>query len=119
MVAESQLVRAVWHGAKVRADVRAAAADGLFDAAEHLLEHASRSVPFREGTLQKSGQADVDRAALEAAVSYATPYAVVLHEHPEYSFRDGRRGKWLELSLQERETAIRDFLITRLQEALR
>ena len=118
MVAEVVIVRSVWFGGLVTTRMRVAAADGLFDAAEHILEYANRSVPHREGTLMRSGQADVDRARLEASVSYDTPYAVRLHEHPEYNFRGGRRGKWLELSLAERETAVRDVLIASVRRAL-
>jgi len=29
-------------------------------------------------------------------VSYDTPYAARLHEHPEYNFQNGRQGKYLE-----------------------
>ena len=117
MVAEVVIVRSVWFGGLVTTRMRVAAADGLFDAAEHILEYANRSVPHREGTLMRSGQADIDRARLEASVSYDTPYAVRLHEHPEYNFRGGRRGKWLELSLQERDHVVQDFLVARLRKA--
>ena len=95
------VTRSVWYGKQVSARYKAKALRTVFQAAEVLLEYSNRSVPFDEGTLQKSGQTDVDPLRVIASVSYDMPYAVRLHEHPEYHFQNGRRGKWLELALQE------------------
>ena len=70
---------------------------GLNLAAERLLTLSSVEVPLEIGTLQASGT--VERAASPdegAAVVYDTPYAARLHEHPEYNFQGGRKGKYLE-----------------------
>ena len=58
------------------------------------------------------------RVDLALHVQHGVADAVRLHEHPEYNFRGGRRGKWLELSLAERETAVRDVLIASVRRAL-
>ena len=70
---------------------------GLNLAAERLLTLSSVEVPLEIGTLQASGT--VERAASPdegSAVVYDTPYAARLHEHPEYNFQGGRKGKYLE-----------------------
>lgn len=81
--------------------VPAAATHGTNLAAEHLLELSLHGVPFDQGTLAGTGA--VERATgpdQPAAVSYDTPYAVRLHEHPEYNFstkaNPNAQGKWLE-----------------------
>ena len=108
-----------WDGRFVSQRARQAAVEGLRDAAEHLLEYANRTVPIEEGTLMRSGQADVDQETLEASVSYDTPYAVRQHEELDYRHDPGRRAKWLELSLNEREEAIQQYIARKIQESLR
>ena len=108
-----------WDGRFVSQNVRKAAADGMRDAAEHLLEYANRTVPIEEGTLMRSGQADVDSETLEASVSYDTPYAVVQHERLDFKHDPGRRAKWLELSLNEREEPLQRYIARKIQESLR
>ena len=108
-----------WDGRFVSQRVRQAAVEGLRDAAEHLLEYANRTVPIEEGTLMRSGQVDVDPETLEAAVSYSTPYAVRQHEDLTLRHDPGRRAKWLERSLQEREAAIREYIASRMRDAFK
>jgi len=108
-----------WEGRFVSQKVREAAVEGLRDAAEHLLEYANRTVPLEEGTLMRSGQADVDPETLEASISYDTPYAVVQHERLDFKHDPGRRAKWLELSLNEREESIQRYIARKIQESLR
>jgi len=108
-----------WYGRFVSQHVRAAAVEGLRDAAEHLLEYANRTVPLEEGTLMRSGQADVDPETLAATVSYDTPYAVVQHERLDFKHDPGRRAKWLELSLNEREEAIQQYIARKIRESLK
>lgn len=102
-----------WHGADVKRHLDQEAERALGDAAEFLLEEANRTVPFEEGPLAGSGATDVDGSS--ATISYDTPYAARLHEHPEYHFQHGRRGRWLELTLSEQLHRVRDFLADRLE----
>jgi hypothetical protein len=95
-------VKLNWQGDKVLAQTRQAAAAGLLRGAEYLLEESNRTTPHDEGTLEASGETSVDESRLEAAVSYDKEYAARLHENPRYHFQGGRRGKWLELTFQER-----------------
>jgi len=66
-------------------------------AAERLLALSSEDVPLDIGTLLGSGTVDPATDPEDgAAVVYDTPYAARLHEHPEYNFQGGRKGKYLE-----------------------
>lgn len=66
-------------------------------AAERLLALSSADVPLDLGTLLGSGTVDPATDPEEgAAVVYDTPYAARLHEHPEFNFQNGRKGKYLE-----------------------
>lgn len=69
--------------------------------ADMLLNLSQKEVPFNVGTLQNSGHVEQakDLNEPEAIVGYggmAAPYAARLHEHPEYVFQNGRKGKYLE-----------------------
>lgn len=64
------------------------------DAANEVLRLSQQEVPHDEGTLQNSGI--VEEYGGGYAVGYHTVYAARLHEHPEYNFQDGRKGKYLE-----------------------
>lgn len=108
-----------WYGKEVTAKMRAGAAKGLMDAAEHVLEEANRTVPLDEGTLMRSGVASLDEKQLIAAVSYDTPYAIRQHEATHYRHAPGRRAKWLELTLHERYVAVRRHIANAIRQAMR
>lgn len=112
-------VRIDWRGAEIDEATRRAAAAALFDAGAHLAEESNRTVPFEEGTLQRSSTLTTDAEGLLVALAYDTPYAVRLHENPQYNFQHGRRGKWLQLTLQEQAARIEGWLRDRLAEVFR
>lgn len=97
--------------------IRAAAAEGLTDATEALLTESNRTVPIEEATLERSGTATVDRAGLEGAASYDTPYAVVQHEDMDLQHDDGRRAKWLESTIKEQGPALMGHVAERIRRA--
>ena len=99
--------------------VEKAAAEGLSDAAEFLLEQANRTVPIEESTLEGSGDIDLDEAGLQASVFYDTPYARRQHEDTRLAHDEGRRAKWLERTLAEEKNKIRDYVADRIKAALR
>jgi len=71
--------------------------DGENLAAERLLALSAAEVPFDLGTLSESGTVEPATSPDGgAAVVYDTPYAKRHHEHPEYNFQNGRKGKYLE-----------------------
>ena len=71
--------------------------NGLMDAAFELMRLSQLEVPLDEGTLQNSGTVETDGEWEKGIViGYHEPYAARLHEHPEYNFQNGRKGKYLE-----------------------
>ena len=85
-------------------------------AAERLLALSSERVPFEWGTLDDSGAVVPATSPEEgAAVTYNTPYAVRLHEHPEYNFQNGREGKYLENAALENEQELLDIISREVQ----
>jgi len=59
-----------------------------------ILRLSQAEVPHDEGTLQNSGT--VEEVEGDVVIGYHTKYAARLHEHPEYRFQKGRKGKYLE-----------------------
>lgn len=72
-----------------------AADAGVMLAAQQLLLASQAEVPFRKGHLMSTGKVHRKEQGWWQ-VSYSTPYAARLHEHPEYHFGHGRKGKYLE-----------------------
>jgi hypothetical protein len=66
----------------------------LLDTGHELLRLSEFEVPHDEGTLQNSGT--VEAIGGDVVLGYHTPYAARLHEHPEFRFQKGRKGKYLE-----------------------
>ena len=62
--------------------------------ADEVLRLSSFEVPHDTGLLQNSGH--VEDMGDHAIVGYNKVYAARLHEHPEYRFQKGRKGKYLE-----------------------
>lgn len=72
----------------------------LDDVAFNILAESRDQAPFDIGTLIKSSKVEKS-APLQRTISYNTPYAVKLHEHPEFHFRNGRKAKYLEDPLKK------------------
>lgn len=64
------------------------------DVSNEVLRLSQMEVPHDEGTLQNSGV--VEKVDGDWVVGYHTAYAARLHEHPQYRFQKGRKGKYLE-----------------------
>lgn len=105
------------HRTFAAAHVRKAASEGLADAAEFLLEEANRTVPIEEATLTRSGATDVD--GLQASVFYDTPYAVRQHEDTRLRHDQGRRAKWLEMTMREQAKQVGEHIADRIRSAVR
>lgn len=71
----------------------------LMDVAMEVLRLSQFEVPHDVGTLQNSGV--VETVGEDVVLGYHTPYAARLHEHPEYRFQKGRKGKYLEDPINE------------------
>jgi len=64
------------------------------DVASEVLRLSTFEVPHDKGLLQASGA--IERDGDNAIVGFNKVYAARLHEHPEYRFQKGRKGKYLE-----------------------
>lgn len=64
------------------------------DIGYEIMRLSQMEVPHDKGTLQNSG--NVEQIGDDVVVGYHMPYAARLHEHPEYKFQKGRKGKYLE-----------------------
>lgn len=67
---------------------------GTLDAAFEAMRLSQLEVPHDEGTLQNSGTVEAMPNG-DIVLGYHTPYAARLHEHPEYRFQRGRKGKYI------------------------
>jgi hypothetical protein len=75
--------------------IEKAGAKALRDIAYEILRLSSFEVPHDTGMLQASGHVE-DNNPDDVLVGYNKVYAARLHEHPEYRFQKGRKGKYLE-----------------------
>jgi hypothetical protein len=62
---------------------------------DEVLRLGTFEVPFDKGMLQSSGMHIPTNTEGERIVGYNKVYAARLHEHPEYHFQRGRKGKYL------------------------
>lgn len=70
----------------------------VHDIASEILRLSSKMVPFDKGMLLNSGNV-IDQPTF-SVVGYNKVYASRLHEHPEYKFKNGRSGKYLETPIK-------------------
>ena len=66
----------------------------LMDVGLELLRLSQLEVPHDTGYLQDSGVVEI--IGNNVVLGYHTPYAARMHEHPEYRFQKGRKGKYIE-----------------------
>ena len=108
-------VQSNWNIEPAKAIVTAARKEALTRGCGLLLAVANRTVPIDEGTLLQSGFTDVDSGEGVGVVAYDTPYAVRLHENPQYHFQHGRRGKWLSLAMGESNSEVERLMADTLR----
>jgi hypothetical protein len=75
--------------------IEKAGLQGINDVASEILRLGTYEVPHDKGILQGSGHVEPESNST-VVVGYNTVYAARLHEHPEYRFQKGRKGKYLE-----------------------
>ena len=102
---------------KVTPKMLAGASKAVGEAGDELLRLSTMEVPHDTGTLQNSG--NVAKKKLEAVISYNTPYAVRVHEHPEYRFQKGRKGKYLEDPLKNNVSKFKSIISNRIKAGLK
>jgi hypothetical protein len=101
-----------WFGRRISQQVMAVRKQVMYDAGENILEEANRTIPHDEGVMQDSGSVSIASDGSEAAIYYDTPYTVRQHEDTSLRHPNGRRAKWLELTLQERGSTVVQWIAT-------
>lgn len=81
---------------------------GVHDVASEILRLSGFEVPHDTGMLQSSGTVEDHKD--ESIVGYNKVYAARLHEHPEYKFQKGRKGKYLEDPIKHNMSIFKAFL---------
>lgn len=85
------------------------ALSAINDVASEILRLGTFEVPFDTGMLQASGhvEPDTDKRVI---VGYNRVYAARLHEHPEYRFQNGRKGKYLEDPIKNNLSIFQEYI---------
>lgn len=78
------------------------------DVATEVLRLSQFEVPHDTGQLQNTGHTE-HFAPLDEIVGYNKVYAARLHEHPEYNFQKGRKGKYLEDPIKNNNHVFKGF----------
>ncbi len=90
---------------RIIAKMPAAKMDSNQAVADEVLRLSQFEVPHDEGTLQNSGAVEAQPNG-DVVLGYHTIYAARLHEHPEYNFQRGRKGKYLEDPIRNNAAAL-------------
>ncbi len=85
--------------------------------ADEILRLSAFEVPHDTGLLQNSGHVE-SRHDATAIVGYNKVYAARLHEHPEYRFQKGRKGKYLEDPIKHNLNIFKGFMEKFVKEAI-
>lgn len=93
--------------------IRAAAQDGLLDAAEVIKQDAVDRAPLETGHLRNSANTAVGH--LEAAVGFDTDYAVIQHEALDFDHGDGE-AKFLENAVIANRRVVGDILAAAIRQ---
>src|SRR3990167_6559938 len=86
------------------------AGKGVKMIADEILRLSQFQVPHDTGLLQNSGHTE-NAGQFEQIVGYNKVYAARLHEHPEYRFQKGRKGKYLEDPIKNNLMIFQKFIV--------
>jgi hypothetical protein len=82
---------------------------GVNDVGNEIMRLSSFEVPHDKGLLQASGHIEPDTST-SVIVGYNRVYASRLHEHPEYRFQKGRKGKYSEDPIKNNLLVFRHYM---------
>jgi len=82
--------------------------DAVSDVATEVLRLSQKEVPHDTGQLQNTGHTK-KHADMDYMVGYNKVYAARLHEHPEFRFQKGRKGKYLEDPIKKNLSVFRTY----------
>lgn len=116
MAVHAQVTMTIPDGSSI-AEITPGVLRGINLGAERGLALSLRGVPMRDAILAGSGTVEPATDIEEgAAVVFDTPYAVRLHEHPEYNFskdaNPNAEGKWVENAMLRGKAEIGEIMRT-------
>lgn len=88
------------------------------EVAFEILRLSTQQVPHDIGLLQMSGKTE-PISNTEVLVGYNKVYAARLHEHPEYHFQKGRKGKYLEDPIKSNLVLFRRYIIEGVRDIIK
>lgn len=78
--------------------------DSLLDVGHEIMRLSQLEVPEDTSYLANTGT--VRPSGKSVVVGYHAPYAARLHEHPEYNFQNGKKGRYLEDPIRNNEKVL-------------
>jgi len=104
--------------AKLGHVMRDAVLKGINDVASEIMRLSTYEVPHDTGMLQASGHVEPERDD-EVIVGYNKVYAARLHENPQYHFKKGRKGKYLEDPIKNNTGVLIKFMESAVSAAIK
>lgn len=102
---------------KLGAKLDSALDRALFEVGAEILRLAAPETPHDKGILQSSQAIEPESGGY--VIGYNKEYAARLHEHPEYNFQKGRKGKYLEDPIKNNVRVFLEYLGEKLQKGLK
>lgn len=102
---------------EIDARIKIAQWKSILDVANEVLRLSQFEVPHDTGRLQNSGHIE-PQYMQKAIVGYNTVYAARLHENPQYRFKKGRKGKYLEDPIKNNLSVFRTYVADKVREAI-
>ena len=104
-----KIQRVVWDDALAQRAAHEGIIDGIEASALVITAASSQIIPHLSGYLEGSGGIDIAENLETGTIYYDTPYAARLHQHPEYDFRGGKRGKFLQSTMSGSRRKVLDM----------
>ena len=91
---------------------------GLYRAGLFLQRESQKIVPVDTTVLRESATTIMEGSGMDVAavVSYATDYAVYVHENLEVKHKPGKQAKFLETPLREQRDRLQEIIVDAIQE---
>lgn len=102
---------------RLQTAIQTAARVGISKIGNEALRLASFEVPHDKGMLQSSSATEPVNDT-EIIIGFNKVYAARLHEHPEYRFQKGRKGKYLEDPIKHNLNAFLGFMQSEVNDVL-
>jgi len=106
------MIELKWYGNECLEKLLQRTEKAMRPAAEIVMSGADTDCPYDTGFLLSTRTLDIEREGdkIIGIGGYTTDYAIKVHEHPEWNFQHGKKGKWLELAAINLQNAYAEAL---------